>query len=241
MSDDRIYTGNIVRLLLDTTQDVTSATLMEIRCTKPDGTEVAWPAAQYSTNTSISYITNNSDLDLPGNYIIRSYVEWGTASDLGDSVILEVYDADEPSRTETNSYGRNPYTANNLTGSKVDAIRLLLRITSEPWELSNEEIQYYIDENPRSDMRWVAYKVAESIFGNYADQCDRTMGPLSISLSQKFDHWQKVAQQMKIAATTGKVQSPSPVSSCNGSKKFSVGDMDMYNNPAAYDQLRYEY
>jgi hypothetical protein len=137
----------------------------------------------------------------------------------------------------TYSYNENPFTENNLTGSKTDALRLILRITSTPWEMSDEELQYFIDTETGS-MKWIAYKCAQSIANKYANFIDRSMGDLSLSESQKFAHWQSVAQEMKIAATTGSTQSPYPIASCNGPKKFSVGGMDMYGSSGYYDPLR---
>jgi hypothetical protein len=142
--------------------------------------------------------------------------------------------------TVTHSYGMNPYSSSNLTGSRIDSIRLLLRITdSTCWELSDEEITFIIDSNPGS-VYWQAYKTAEVILGNYVEYITRSMGPLSLNEDQKFQHWTQLAEKMKIAATTGSVQSPYPISSCNGPKKFGVGSMDMYGSSNYLDPQRYD-
>jgi hypothetical protein len=126
----------------------------------------------------------------------------------------------------TYSYGYNPWSAANPTGSKVDTIRLLLRITEDPWELADEEITYIINTQNTNNMKWIAYKASESILGNYANQVDRTMGPLSLSLSQKFDHWMNMAEFMRKAATTTSSATPMFASGPNEPKIFSIGMMD---------------
>jgi hypothetical protein len=139
----------------------------------------------------------------------------------------------------TSSYGHNPWSTSTPNGSKVDTIRLLLRITEEPYEMTDEELTYFINNESGSSMNWIAYKVAQSILGNYASQVTRSMGPLSISLSDKFTHWQQITEQMRIAATSMKSATPIFHSSDNGEKLFSIGFMD-YNtgtpiNPLADD------
>ena len=126
----------------------------------------------------------------------------------------------------TYSYGYNPWSRSNPTGSKIDAVRLILRITSDPWELAYEEIQYIIDTQNTNNMKWIAYKAAESILGNYANQIDRTMGPLFLSDSQKFDHWMKMAEFMRKAATTNSTSTPLFAASPYEEKIFSIGFQD---------------
>ncbi len=91
-----IYVGDVgVQIRLDTHQTLTYATKMEIHAVKPDGTDVVWTATQYGTTQSITYTTVNGDFDLPGDYILRSYVEWSTGSThTGSPVELHVGDTD---------------------------------------------------------------------------------------------------------------------------------------------------
>ena len=128
------------------------------------------------------------------------------------------------------SYGYNPWSMANPSGSKVDTIRLMLRITADPWELADEEITYYINTENTTNMKWIAYKICEAILGNYASQVDRTMGPLSLSLSQKFDHWSQMAAFMKAAATANKTATPMFAASAYEEKIFSIGFQDPGGN-----------
>jgi hypothetical protein len=45
----KIYVNDTVELRLDTKQNLTGASLMEILVLKPDGTEDTWTATQYGT------------------------------------------------------------------------------------------------------------------------------------------------------------------------------------------------
>jgi hypothetical protein len=139
----------------------------------------------------------------------------------------------------TSSYGHNPWSPSTPSGSKVDTIRLLLRITEEPYEMTDEELTYFINNESGSSMTWIAYKVAQSIVGNYANQVTRSMGPLSISLSDKFEHWKAITENMRIAATSMKTATPLFHSSDNGEKIFSIGFQDYDSgqpiNPLADD------
>ena len=135
------------------------------------------------------------------------------------------------------SYGYNPWSMANPSGSKVDTIRLMLRITADPFELADEEITYYINTENTTNMKWIAYKVCEAILGNYANQVSRTMGPLSITLSDKFEHWKSMAAFMKAAATANKSATPMFAASAYEEKVFSIGMMDphgqQYLNPTS--------
>jgi hypothetical protein len=113
----------------------------------------------------------------------------------------------------TSSYGGDPYSATNTDGSKVDTVRLLLGINRAPWEMTDEEIEFFISEegNP-SKLYFVCHHIATSIASSYSNQANRSMGPLSISLSQKFDHWMAVAEEMYGHATRDTTITPSPFS-----------------------------
>jgi hypothetical protein len=130
----------------------------------------------------------------------------------------------------TYTYTYDPWSVSNPTGSKVDTIRLMLRINADPWELADQEITYYINTEATTNLKWVAYKVCEAILGNYANQVDRSMGPLSLSLSQKFEHWKSMAAFMKNAATANKSATPMFAASAYEDKIFSIGMMDPRGN-----------
>ncbi len=74
-----------------------NATEISILVQKPSGTNVTWTATQYidpddGATSEIIYITGSGDLDEAGNYILQSYIEWGTNTHHGDSTIVTVYE-----------------------------------------------------------------------------------------------------------------------------------------------------
>jgi hypothetical protein len=87
-----IYVGDTgVNIQLDTQQSLTYATSFSIHCTKPNGLVVIWTATQVGTTQIIQYVTGTGDLDLAGDYIIHSYVEFGSGSvHSGDPIELHV-------------------------------------------------------------------------------------------------------------------------------------------------------
>jgi len=89
----KIYAGDVgVEIRLDTGQTLAGATSMIIKVLKPDGTEAEWAASQYDS-TTIYYVTVDGDLADAGDYVLQSYVEWGSASQhSGESVTLKVYE-----------------------------------------------------------------------------------------------------------------------------------------------------
>ena len=113
----------------------------------------------------------------------------------------------------TYSYGYSPYSKTNPSGSKVDTVRLLLGITKAPWEMADEEIAYFIaQENDTDKLYFVCHHIATSIASHYANQVTRSMGPLSIQLSEKMNHWLTIAEEMFNHATKDTTITPSPYS-----------------------------
>jgi hypothetical protein len=87
----KIYAGAVdVEIRLDTGQSLDGASSLKILVKKPNGTETEWGASQYDS-TTIYYATVDGDLDEAGDYVLQSYVEWGSSKHLGESVILRVY------------------------------------------------------------------------------------------------------------------------------------------------------
>jgi hypothetical protein len=80
----RLDTG-IADVLLET------ATEISILVQRPSGTIVTWTATQYGDTSEITYTTLAGDLDEVGDYIIQSYLEWGTSTHHGDSIPFTVY------------------------------------------------------------------------------------------------------------------------------------------------------
>ena len=94
-----IYLGDIgVEIRLDTGIDLSQATLLQIKVSKPTG-NVIWAATQYGVTQSITYTTILGDLDVPGNYVLQSYVEIGSSVKLlGNAVTIEVLNAFTPNQ-----------------------------------------------------------------------------------------------------------------------------------------------
>lgn len=72
--------SGIFQLVLDTDQDLTGATKMEMHALKPDGRSKTWTAAAHATPESIVCSIPAGDLDVEGIWRIASYVEWGTSA-----------------------------------------------------------------------------------------------------------------------------------------------------------------
>lgn len=94
----KVYVGDFDTLIaIDVGVDVSSATSLAIKYTKPDGTAGEWVgAAGGSGNVEIQYQTNTGDIDQAGEWLLQPYVEDITGASgwngLGETVRLDVYD-----------------------------------------------------------------------------------------------------------------------------------------------------
>lgn len=69
-----IFKGDIgTAIILDTGEDLTSASAFKIQCRKPSGTSVDWTGIQYQT-TMIKYTTVAGDLNEDGDYQLQAVV-----------------------------------------------------------------------------------------------------------------------------------------------------------------------
>lgn len=85
-----IYVGDIgVKLILNTTADISSASVRKIYYKKPSGTTGSWTAGEESS-TSISYTTTSGDIDEAGKWTLQAYVEKGTWKLYGTEASLTV-------------------------------------------------------------------------------------------------------------------------------------------------------
>lgn len=86
-----IFQGAVGRkIVLKVYVDITSATILRIKYTKPDGTRGYFDAIE-NTPTSMSYTTvSKSDLDVLGTWILQAYVVTPTWSDHGNIARLFV-------------------------------------------------------------------------------------------------------------------------------------------------------
>ena len=87
--DNDVFVGDVGTILLfDTGEDVTAATLLEIKVTKPDGTSTTWNGTASGNN--ISYTITTNDLDQAGEYILQPYAEFLAWSGHGSRCYLVV-------------------------------------------------------------------------------------------------------------------------------------------------------
>ena len=91
--DSRYYVGDIgTEVLVDTCVDVTTATLLQIRVNKPDGTTVVWTGTVYDT-TKIRYVIQDGDWDQEGQYRYQAYVEMPGWRGRGETATQKIYDS----------------------------------------------------------------------------------------------------------------------------------------------------
>lgn len=86
------YVGEIgTDVILDTTVDISTATLVAIKVNKPDGTAVTWTGTVTST-TKVKHTLASGDFSLSGKYQMQAYVESGSAKWWGETFEIVVYD-----------------------------------------------------------------------------------------------------------------------------------------------------
>jgi hypothetical protein len=89
---NKIYTGDKgTDIVLDTQTNLTGALVTNIRVIKPDGSVVTWPGSVVN-DTKIKYTTSlvDSELDLPGRYLLQAFVDTGVWSGHGETVSMTV-------------------------------------------------------------------------------------------------------------------------------------------------------
>lgn len=89
--------------------------------------------------------------------------------------------------------------ANEYSGdpseSDKDTVRFLLSDTSAPWNFSDEEINWSLEEygSPYS----AAAELAVVMSGKFADKMDKTVGPLSIDYGSMAERWRTLANSIR--------------------------------------------
>jgi len=96
--------SGIFQLVLDTAQDLTGATKMEMHARKPDNTTKTWTATAHSTAESIVCSIPAGDLDIVGVWQIASYLEWGDS----------VYESPDPFELNVVAPGTNLITTTEI-------------------------------------------------------------------------------------------------------------------------------
>lgn len=91
MTDTKIYKADVgIEIVLQTGQDLTNVSKMEIHAQRPDGVIKAWTAVKHATSGAITYTTIADDLPVAGDYLLQAYCEWGTSKYHGETVIMHV-------------------------------------------------------------------------------------------------------------------------------------------------------
>lgn len=208
------------RITLETEQDLTEATKMEIQVIKPDGTSATWTAI--AEDTSLLYVSQAGDLDVAGRYLLISYVEWGSGSKhLGDGFVLPVY----PKTYQASSYTAQPATR------KIDAVRLLIGKSRALNLITDDEIDYQLSRANGNEILAAAYS-AEQIAAWWTDKVDKSMGGSSVSMSQKSKQWQELADNLRSRAMHTSITPRASSSAGRENLKFSVGRDDFL--PGSY-------
>lgn len=93
------------------------------------------------------------------------------------------------------------WTYNNadLTTSLNRVRRLIGDVNSTSPLFTDEEINFYIDEN--ASIYSAAAIACQSLAAEYADAVTKSVGPLSITMSDKFKHYNSLASQFTVQAS----------------------------------------
>lgn len=92
----RVGYGANTEIRINAVDDLDDSTVLRIVGTKPSGEAISWTAARYGTTNYITYTTSASDLDEVGTYVIRAYIEWGSATPrYGEITDIVVYALNE--------------------------------------------------------------------------------------------------------------------------------------------------
>ncbi len=91
MAISKIYKNDIGQTItLEAGQDISSATLLQLKYKKPDGTTGTWTGTLVGVDAAY-YTTVLNDLDQTGNWEIQLYMEMGGAKIHGRIVFFHVY------------------------------------------------------------------------------------------------------------------------------------------------------
>ena len=87
----KVYIGDTgTAIVLDTLQNISTATLAAIEVRKPNGTLVTWTGAIFET-TKVRFITLAGTLDMPGDWAMQAKVTMPAGAWLGEVAMLRVY------------------------------------------------------------------------------------------------------------------------------------------------------
>lgn len=85
------YVGDVGTVItLDTTEDISAATVHKMLVLKPDGTQTEW-ATTIVDNTKLRYTTDENSFSTSGEFRIQNYVELPSGKWKGETYTFEVY------------------------------------------------------------------------------------------------------------------------------------------------------
>lgn len=88
----RSYVGDIgTVLMVNTKEDISTASKVSLKIKKPDDTEVEWIGTVDRT-TYIRYATVSGDFDQSGEYHMNAYVEMTGWTGRGETVSFHIYE-----------------------------------------------------------------------------------------------------------------------------------------------------
>lgn len=86
----KFYVGDTgTEIIVDTCDDITTATLVKLMVQKPDDTIVEWVGSVYDT-TKIRHVVVAGDLDLAGEYLVQAYVQMPSWVGRGNNTSFKV-------------------------------------------------------------------------------------------------------------------------------------------------------
>jgi hypothetical protein len=92
MTISKFFVGDIgTEIIVDTTVDLSAATVLSLKVIKPGTAEITWPGTLYET-TKIRYVIQSGDFNVAGGYLLQAYVEMPGWSGRGNVATFEVWD-----------------------------------------------------------------------------------------------------------------------------------------------------
>lgn len=92
---DKIYVGDVGTVItVDCGENISAATVMELKVEKPGGATITWTASLYGTDY-LRYTIQSGDLDESGTWKIQASVTLPSWSGLGETDKFIVYEAYE--------------------------------------------------------------------------------------------------------------------------------------------------
>lgn len=86
----KIYTGQVLKLIVDCREDITAGSNPQLAVRKPDGTIAVWDGA-VENKRYITYTTRVTDLDIKGVYSIQALPGLPSGPVRGETAKFEVF------------------------------------------------------------------------------------------------------------------------------------------------------